>query len=311
MHSYSIVPRLLPDCFPVQLQGSITALATPFTASGALDMAAWQALLERQLEAGTQGVVVAGSTGEAAMLTQAEFEQLIASTARLLEGRIPLLAGAGCSGTAHTIEQCQRAAQAGADAVLVVTPPYVRPTQDGLRRHYEAVAEAVTVPVVLYNVPVRTGVDILPQTVAALAAHARIIGIKEAVAQMDRIDSLRQHCGKDFRVLGGDDGTACEAQLRGADGVISVLSNLLPAAFRRLCDLARGGQHEQARALDAHLQPLYPALGLEPNPVPLKALMAELGLCHDVLRLPLLPLSSPHRAAAAEATGQLRRLLQT
>lgn len=292
----------------LQLHGSITALATPFTASGALDMTAWHGLLESQLAAGIQGLVVAGSTGEAAMLSDAEFVTLIRAAVETVGGQVPVLAGAGLSGTARTIEQCQRACEAGADALLVVTPPYVRPTQEGLRRHFESVADAVPRPIVLYNVPPRTGVDLLPETVAALAAHPNIAGIKEAVADIERIRALLPSRATTFSVLTGDDGTACAAQLAGADGVVSVVSNVAPAAFTAMGDLARAGQASAAQALDAELAPLYTAMALEPNPIPVKAILSWLGRCQDSLRLPLLPLSSRHRAAAQSAVERIAGL---
>ena len=292
----------------MQLHGSITALATPFDAAGALDLCAWRTLLDTQLAAGIQGLVVAGSTGEAAMLSEAEFFTLIECASEAVAGRVPVLAGAGLSGTARTIEQCRRARDAGADAVLVVTPPYVRPTQEGLRRHFEAVADALDLPVVLYNVPSRTGVDLLPETVAVLAPHPRIAGIKEAVPDVERMRVLLALRAPGFVVLAGDDGSACAAQLAGADGVISVVSNVAPTAFVRLGDLARAGDAESARALDTELAPLYAAMALEPNPIPVKAILAGLGACQDSLRLPLLPLSSRHRAAAQDAVDLVVRI---
>ena len=276
----------------MQISGSITALATPFTASGGLDLAAWRAQLRAQLQAGTQGLVVAGSTGEAAMLTLGEFSELIASAVNIADGRVPVLAGAGMSGTEHTIEHCKRAQAAGATAVLVATPAYVRPTQEGMVRHFEAVADALEVPVLLYNVPSRTAVDLLPETVAALAAHPGIVGIKEAVSDAARMAALLPLRSPGFVLLSGDDGSACEAMLAGADGVVSVASNVVPLAFRHLCDLARSRAVAAARSLAAELAPLHKALVLEPNPIPVKALLAALGLYQNRLRLPLLPLSS-------------------
>lgn len=293
----------------MQLSGCITALATPFDASGALDPAAWLRLLHGQVAAGVNGLVVAGSTGEAAMLAPTEFDTLIRAAAKAVAGRVPVLAGAGLSSTEATIEQCRRALGAGADGLLVATPPYVRPTQDGLRRHFEAVAEAVDAPVVLYNVPPRTGVDLKPETAAALASDARIVGIKEAVADAGRMAALLALRSPRFAVLSGDDGSACAAQLAGADGVVSVASNMVPAAMARLSQLARAGDAATAQALDAELQPLFETLALEPNPIPAKAVLAALGQCEDRLRLPLLSLSSAHRAAAA-AAAELARALE-
>ena len=279
----------------------MTALATPFAASGAVDSHAWQRLLEQQLDGGTQALVVAGSTGEAAALDDGEYVALLRVAAEHAGGRAPVVAGAGLSNTAKTIRQCALARDAGAGVALVVTPPYVRPTQEGLRRHYLEVAEHGGLPVVLYNVPGRTGCDLLPETVAQLLAHPGIVGIKEARAEPERMSALLALRTPGFAVFSGDDPTACRALLAGADGVISVASNAVPGAFRRLVDVARTAAAADAAALDAELQPLYALLGAEPNPIPVKALLAALGLCEDVLRLPLLPLSSSHRPALAQS----------
>lgn len=292
----------------MRLHGSITALATPFGADGEVDYGAWNRLLDRQLDGGTQALVVAGSTGEAPALEESEYVRLLASAVELVDGRVPVLAGAGLSNTARTVRLCRLAREHGADAALVVTPPYVRPTQEGLRRHYVEVAEQGGLPVVLYNVPARTGCDLLPETVAALAAHPAIVGIKEARAEPDRMQALLPLRGEAFALLSGDDPTACRALLAGADGVISVASNVAPASFRRLVDLARSAQADDARALDAELQPLYALLGVEPNPIPVKAVLAALGQCHDALRLPLLPLSQAHAEALRDGVARIRAL---
>lgn len=278
--------------------GLITALATPFDGAGALDLDAWRRLLQWQLAAGAQGVVVAGSTGEASMLEDAEYDTLLRIAVETVAGRIPVLAGTGLSGTARTIAQTRRAAAAGADAALVVTPPYVRPTQAGLLAHYRAVAEQGGLPVVLYNVSVRTAADLLPETVAELASHARIVGIKEASSDPARMAALLALRSPAFSVLGGDDGQAGRAMLAGADGLVSVGSNAAPAAYRRLCDLARGGHAAAAGQWDAQLAPLHAFCGVEPNPIPVKALLQGLGYGQGV-RLPLLPLSAAHRAELA------------
>lgn len=291
----------------VHLHGSITALATPFDAAGALDLDAWQRLLEAQLAAGTQGLVVAGSTGEAAALYEPEYDALLRTAVEIVAGRVPILAGTGGSNTAKTIEQTRRAAMLGADAALVVTPPYVRPTQAGLLAHYRAIADDDALPVVLYNVPGRTGCDLLPETVAELATHPRIVGIKEARSEAERMQALVTLRRQDFAVLSGDDPTACRAMLAGADGVVSVASNVLPRAFRRLCDLARAGQRAQAEALDAKMQEAYHLLGIEPNPIPVKALLARFGIGHG-LRLPLLPLSAQHAALLARVADDILAL---
>ena len=291
----------------MRLSGSITALATPFNAAGELDLDAWQRLLQQQLDAGTQAVVVAGSTGEAAALYDVEFDLLLRTAVEFVAGRIPVLAGTGLSNTAKTIEQTRRAAALGADAALIVTPPYVRPTQAGLIAHYRAIADDNGLPVVLYNVPGRTGGDLLPETVAELCGHPRIVGIKEARNEPDRMEALLKFRSGDFAVLSGDDPTACRAMLAGADGVISVASNVLPAAMRRLCDLARSGKPDAAHEIDAELQPTFEFLGVEPNPIPVKAVLALQGIGHG-LRLPLLPLSAAHADAASTTAATVREL---
>jgi len=291
----------------LSLSGLITALATPFRADGSLDPDAWQRLLHLQLDAGVNGVVVAGSTGEAATLTDAEYDQLLVSAVKQVAGRVPVLAGTGLSGTAKTIEQTRRAAANGATHALVVTPPYVRPTQAGLLAHYRAVADQGGLPVVLYNVPGRTGCDMLPDTVAELAAHPNIVAIKEAVADMGRVKALLALRSADFAVLSGDDGTAARSIQSGMDGLISVGSNALPGAYRRMCDLAAAHDHAATEAWDDRLQPFHEFCGVEPNPIPVKALLRRLGIGHD-LRLPLLPLSAPHQAAADHLAGDIAAL---
>lgn len=289
----------------MHLFGSITALATPFDASGEIDLDAWHRLLALQLEGGTQAIVVAGSTGEAAALYDAEFDTLVRSAVEFVAGRIPVLAGTGLSNTAKTIEQTRRAGALGADAALVVTPPYVRPTQAGLIAHYRAIADDGALPIVLYNVPGRTGGDLLPETVAELTPHPRIIGIKEARSEPERMTALLAFKNDGFAVLSGDDPTACRAMLAGADGIISVGSNVLPRSCRRMSDLARDGKRAEAEAWDARMAAAYDFLGVESNPIPVKALLMRLGIGHG-LRLPLLPLSSQHAdAATAIAAGVL------
>lgn len=293
----------------LQLTGCITALATPFRPSGDIDLEGWERLLERQLAAGVDGVVVAGSTGEAAALEQHEYETLLVRAVELVAGRIVVLAGTGLSSTNKTIRLTQRAHELGAQAALVVTPPYVRPTQEGLFRHYLAIAERAGVPLVLYNVPSRTGCDMLPETVARLCPHENVIGVKEARPESDRMASLLALCSSSFAVLSGDDPTFLRAMLGGADGVISVASNVVPAAFRRLCDLIAAGEGNSARSLDARLSSLYRFLGVEPNPVPLKAILQRAGIGHG-LRLPLLPLS-PQYAGNAEVMTALCRHIES
>ena len=287
--------------------GLITALATPFDEVGALDFDAWRRLLQWQLSAGVEGVVVAGSTGEASMLEDAEYDALLRTAVETVGGRAPVFAGTGLSATARTIALTRRAAAAGADAALVVTPPYVRPTQAGLLAHYRAVAEQGGLPVMLYNVPGRTGCDLLPETVAELAAHERIVGIKESVSAPERVAALVALRGPDFHVLSGDDGSAARSILAGAEGLVSVGSNAAPSAYRRLCGLARGGDAIAAAQWDARLAPLHEFCGIESNPVPAKALLQRLGIGHGV-RLPLLPLSTRYQGEADRILALVRDL---
>ena len=291
----------------MRLSGSITALATPFTVAGEIDLDAWRRLLQAQLDGGTPALVVAGSTGEAAALYDVEYDAILRTAVEIVAGRVPVLAGTGLSNTAKTIEQTRRVAALGADAALVVTPPYVRPTQAGLLAHYRAVADDGALPVVLYNVPGRTGCDLLPETVAALAPHPRIVGIKEARSEPERMQALLGLKSEGFAVLSGDDPTACRAMLAGADGVVSVASNVLPCSFRRLCDLARGGDAGAANALDARLRRSVDFLGVESNPIPLKALLEHAGIGHG-LRLPLTPLSPQHADSATTIAAEIRDL---
>lgn len=290
--------RQIPtESLPLHLSGSITALATPFSASGELDLDAWRALLKQQIDGGTQGVVVAGSTGEAAALSDDEYDTVLRIAVEEVRGRLPVLAGTGQMNTARTIAATRRAAAGGAQFALVVTPPYVRPTQAGLVAHYRAVADQGGLPVVLYNVPGRTGCDLLPETVAELVDHPNIVGIKEARSEPERMSALLALRTQGFAILSGDDPTASRAMLGGADGLISVGSNALPRTFRRLCDVARAGDAAAAAALDAQLQEIYAFLGVESNPIPVKALLQRAGFGHG-LRLPLLTLSAAHTDTA-------------
>ncbi len=293
----------------MQLQGSITALCTPFTESGLLDIPAWRAQIDAQVGFGTAALVVAGSTGEASALTDDEFCQLIELASIRVAGRIPILAGTGQSATAKTIKRTRLAKNSGADIALVVTPPYVRPTQAGLQAHYTAVAEECEIPLVLYNVPGRSGCDLLPETVGDLSIHPNIIGLKEAVGDASRWQQLYPLAAPGFALLSGDDPTFVRTMAGGAQGVISVASNVLPAVFSRICRLISEGDIVEAGQWNARLQPLYDFLSIEPNPVPVKAIMKQFGFGHG-LRLPLLSLSEQHMLAAREMAALCRTLEQ-
>jgi len=278
-----------------KLTGSICALATPFRGD-ALDLDSFARLIDYQIEGGTQALVVAGSTGEAHALDSSEFDRLLAFAVERVCGRVPVLAGTGTANTQKTIYATRRAQALGADAALVVTPYYVRPTQEGLRQHYLAIAEHGGLPIVLYNVPSRTGCDLLPETVAKLTDHEHIVGIKEARAEAERIAALIALKNPHFSILSGDDPTCARAMLAGAHGVISVAANVAPAAFRAICDAALAGDAARALSADARLADLYSVLGAEPNPIPVKWLLHELGFGAAEPRLPLLPLSPMHHA---------------
>ena len=269
---------------------SLVALVTPMTADEAVDLPAWQRLIEFHIAQGTAGVVVGGTTGESATLTEVELLQLVREAQAVAAGRLQVIAGAGLSSTAATLERVRALAPLRPDGLLVVTPGYVKPTQEGLFRHYAAVAAASDLPVILYNVPGRTGVDLAPATAGRLAALPRIVALKEAVAGPARIRELRA-AAPDLAVLSGDDPTAREAILAGAVGVISVTANIAPRGIADMVAAARRGDAARAAELDARLAGLHTALFLEPNPIPAKWALARMGLMGEGIRLPLTPLS--------------------
>ncbi len=281
--------------------GSIVAIVTPMTASGDVDFAAWEALVDWHVGEGSDGLVVCGTTGESPTVTLAEAVELTRRAAARVGGRIPVIAGSGTNDTARSIERTRELAAAGADAVLVVTPYYNRPTQEGLFQHFSAIADDSSVPVILYNVPSRTGVDLLPQTAARLAGHPRIVSLKEATGNLARLGELQSLCGADLELLSGDDPIAAEAILAGARGVISVTANVVPRAMHELTSVALRGDAERARELDARLQGLHRALFVESNPIPVKWAVARLGLIGDGIRLPLTPLSAAGQNPVREA----------
>jgi 4-hydroxy-tetrahydrodipicolinate synthase len=281
--------------------GSIVAVVTPMAESGEIDYAAWDRLLDWHVANGTDAIVIVGTTGESPTVTLDEACELVRRAAARVGGRVPLIAGSGTNSTASSVERTRRLAEAGADAVLVVTPYYNKPTQEGLYRHFLAVAEASAVPVILYNVPSRTGVDLQPDTVVRLAAHPRIVAIKEATGSVQRIAELIQRCGDELEVLSGDDPIAAEAILAGARGVISVTANVAPKAMHELCVAALAGDAARARELDARLQVLHRAMFVESNPIPAKWAVQQLGLIPGGLRLPLTPLSAAAQAPVRDA----------
>jgi len=285
--------------------GSIAALVTPMGSDGSLDYAALEKLIGFHVEAGSEALVVAGTTGESATLTRGEHVEVLERSCELAAGRIPIIAGTGSNSTAQTLALSRAVDRLPLAGLMVVTPYYNKPTQEGLFLHFSKVADAVAHPLILYNVPSRTGVDLKPATVARLAPHENIAAIKEATAELDRIETLRDACGSEFSLLSGDDATAAEFMLRGGHGVISVTANVAPAQMRALCDAARAGDRGSTEKIDSGLRALHRDLFVESNPIPVKWAVGRMGLIGPGIRLPLTPLSGQYhetvRAAMAAA----------
>jgi 4-hydroxy-tetrahydrodipicolinate synthase len=280
--------------------GSIVAIVTPMQADGGVDNGALDRLVEFHIENGTNAIVAVGTTGESPTLSVEEHIGVIRRIIERSRKRIPVIAGTGSNSTAEAIEQTQLAKEAGADACLSVTPYYNKPTQEGLYQHYKKIAESVAIPLMLYNVPGRTGCDIKPETVERLAAIPNIIGIKEAPS-IERNRELLARVGGRFDLFSGDDDLACESVLMGYQGVISVTANIAPRQVRAVIDAALAGRREEARRLDAALQPLHKAMFVESNPIPVKWALARMGLIADGLRLPLTPLARSYQGQVLEA----------
>lgn len=273
----------------------MVAIVTPMRAGvrpdTALDSGALAELVEFHIGQGTQAIIAVGTTGESATLTEAEHCAVIRQVVAFADGRIPVIAGTGANSTLEAIALSRAAKEAGADACLLVTPYYNKPTQAGLYEHYKAVAESVAIPQILYNVPGRTACDMLPETVIRLAAIENIIGVKEASADLSRVRAIRAGAGPDFLLLSGDDQSARAFILQGGDGVISVTANVAPGAMRALCDRAGQGDIAGADAADAKLSDLHRALFIESNPIPVKWAVHRLGLIRPGIRLPMTWLS--------------------
>jgi 4-hydroxy-tetrahydrodipicolinate synthase len=288
------------------ITGSIVALVTPMHADGSVDWPALGRLLDLHLASGTAAIGAVGTTGESATLNVSEHCEVIKYCVSHSAGRIPVVAGTGANSTREAIELTAAAAEAGADACLLVTPYYNRPTQRGLYEHFKAVNDAVAVPQILYNVPGRTAVDMSNDTVLRLAQLDNIIGLKDATGDLQRGRELLQRCDKDFAVYSGDDPTAMELILAGGKGNISVTANVAPALMAQLCALALAGKREEAAAIDARLRPLNEALFLESNPIPVKWALCRRGLIGEGIRLPMTPLDERYHAqvlSALEAAG--------
>ncbi len=279
----------------------MVAIVTPMTADGGLDWPAWDRLLDFHAREGSDGIVVAGTTGESPTLSMDETEELTRRAVARCRGKIKVIVGAGTHSTAGTVARARALSRLGADALLLVTPYYNKPTQEGLYRHFMAAAEASEIPVILYNVPSRTAVDLLPGTVARLTRNAQIVAIKEATGLLSRARETLTVCPPEFGLLSGDDATAIELMGLGARGVISVTANVAPRRMHEACAAALAGDMATARAIDLTLQPLHKELFVEANPIPVKWAVARMGLIGNAIRLPLVELSAAHQDAVLRA----------
>jgi len=281
--------------------GSMVALATPMRDDGAVDETALARLVEFHIENGTDAIVAVGTTGESATLDYDEHCHVMRRAVELAKGRIPVIGGTGSNSTSEAIELTRQAMAIGCDAVLLVTPYYNKPTQEGLYRHFKTLAEAVPIPQILYNVPGRTACDMLPETVARLADISNIVGIKEAQGTVQRAREILERCGERIDVYSGEDGIAREVILAGGKGVISVTANVAPALMREMAAKALAGDRRTAEAIDARLAALHKALFSESNPIPVKWALYEMGMIGPGIRLPLTPLSEHYHETVRQA----------
>ncbi len=284
--------------------GSIVALVTPML-NDQVDVERLRELVEFHIEAGTHGIVAAGTTGEAGTLNFDEKILVIKTVIEQAKERIPVIAGTAANATKQCIELTQTAMDCGAHAVLIMTPAYIKPTQEGLYQHYSQIAHAAAIPVILYNVPSRTACDLSPETVSRLSHISNIIGIKEATGNLERLNDLIERCEGRLDIYSGDDLTAAEWMLSGAKGVISVTANVVPKLFSKLCDAGIDKDQSTCFKLHEELLPLNHLLFVESNPIPVKWVLHRLGLMSDEMRLPLTPLSSSHHAALEDALRNL------
>jgi 4-hydroxy-tetrahydrodipicolinate synthase len=286
---------------PRPLSGSIVAIVTPMTADGALDLARLKSLIDWHVAEGTDGIVIVGTTGESPTVDVAEHCELIESAVRFAGGRVPVVAGAGGNSTKEAIELTRFAGEAGADYVLSVVPYYNKPTQEGLYRHFRAIAEASALPVILYNVPSRTVADLQNDTVVRLAEVKNIVGIKESTSNIERVTDLMMRTPDEFLVFSGNDDAALAYILLGADGVISVTANVAPKLMHEMCALALKGESKRAIQINNRLLGLHRHLFVESNPIPVKWSLARMGRIVEGLRLPLTPLASQHHETVERA----------
>ncbi|MCE9521548.1 MAG: 4-hydroxy-tetrahydrodipicolinate synthase [Alphaproteobacteria bacterium] len=283
-----------------RLRGSITALITPFR-GGRVDLKAFEAFVERQIAEGTHGVVPCGTTGESPTLSDDEFAAVVGCAVKASRGRVPVIAGTGSNSTSHAIELTQLAQKLGADAALVVTPYYNKPTQEGLYLHYRAIAEATRLPILIYNIPGRSVVDMTVDTMARLAKISNIVGVKDATANLARASQQRAACGTNFVQISGEDATALGFNAHGGVGCISVTSNIAPLLCSDFQNACLKGDYAGARELHERLMPLHDVLFCETSPVPVKYAASLLGLCEEDCRLPLAPLTETSKARVRAA----------
>ncbi len=283
------------------LKGSLVALATPFDDDNRVDYVALKGLIEFHVQNGSDGLVIAGTTGESATLDKDEHVELIRRSVELVDGRLPVIAGTGSNSTAQTIALSRAVQDSGVDALLVVVPYYNKPVQEGMYQHYMAIADSVTKPLMMYNVPGRTVADMLPATVARLAQHENIIAIKEATGNIDRLRDIQTLVDEDFLLFSGDDFTMLAFIEQGGHGVVTVSGNVVPAQVAGVCRLAREGRIDEAKVLDDTLQPLNDALFVESNPIPVKWALHEMGLIGPGIRLPLTFHAKEYHAGMREA----------
>lgn len=286
------------------ISGSLVALVTPMDSRGDLDWVALERLIDFHLEQGTDGIVAVGTTGESATLDMNEHKEAIRRVVGQVAGRIPVIAGTGANSTREAVELTEAARSVGADACLLVTPYYNKPTQEGLYQHHRYIAEAVAIPQILYNVPGRTACDMLPETVDRLAGISNIVGIKEATGDLQRARELIDRVADRISVYSGDDATAAELILLGGKGNISVTANVAPRQIHELCKAALAGDADTARQINESLMTLHKMMFIESNPIPVKWALHEMGLIGDGLRLPLTPLSARCHEPVREALRQ-------
>jgi len=286
------------------IQGSIVALVTPMTENGAVDYESLDRLIEFHIEQGTDALVAVGTTGESATLDEQEHCAVVKRVVDQVNGRIPVIAGTGANSTTEAIALTKKAKQVGADACLLVTPYYNKPTQEGLYQHFKAIAEAVAIPQILYNVPGRTACDMLPETIGRLAKMDNIIGVKEATGTLQRVRQIRQLTGPDFALYTGDDASSLEFCLLGGQGSITVTGNVAPALVHEMIMAAMAGDKDKAEQIDTKLMGLHQALFIESNPIPVKWAVAEMGLMGQGIRLPLTWLSEANQSRVKAAMQQ-------